>query len=99
MPTPGQGRFDGDYAGMRIFDGAGGLEYTEASMRIDLDFDDPTDATAGVKGLLYNRVAYALNVDVIAANNVTENTPARILTLPNIRSVTDGVSVIAQPTR
>jgi hypothetical protein len=90
MPTTGQARFDGDYAGMRVFDGAGGLEYTEASMRIDLDFDDPTDATAGVKGLLYNRVAYALNGDVIASNNGTVNTLDGILPLPNIGFVLDG---------
>jgi hypothetical protein len=90
MPTTGQARFDGDYAGMRVFDGAGGLEFTAASLRIDLDFDDPTDATAGVKGLLYNRVAYDLNGDVIASNNGTVNTLDGILPLPNIGFVLDG---------
>jgi hypothetical protein len=91
MPTTGQARFDGDYAGMRVFDGAGGLEYTEASLRIDLDFDDPTDATAGVKGRLYNRVAYDLNGEVIASNNNNVEAPDDAdLPLPNISFVLDG---------
>jgi hypothetical protein len=91
MPTTGQARFDGDYAGMRVFNGRRGLEYTEASMYIDLDFDDPTDATAGVKGRLYNRVAYNLDGDVIASNNnAVAAPPDADLPLPNISFVLDG---------
>lgn len=90
MPTTGQARFDGDYAGIRIFNGSGGLEYTEADMRMELDFDDPTDAVAGVKGLIYNRVAYAIDGTLVASSGQGELTPEGILPLPNISFVLDG---------
>jgi hypothetical protein len=89
MPPSGQARFDGEYAGMRVFTGASGLEYTEANMRIDLDFDNPTDAVAGVKGVLFNRVAYDLN-GVVVASSSNGITADGVLPLPNIGFVLDG---------
>lgn len=90
LPSSGQARFNGDYAGIRIFDNSGGLEYVEADMYIDLDFDDPTDAVAGVKGRIYNRVAYDTNGNLIASPGTGQLTNENELPLPNISFVLDG---------
>ncbi len=89
LPTTGQARFNGDYAGVRIFDSTSGLEYVEGDMYMDLDFDDPTDAVAGVKGLIYNRVAYdSLGNEIDSTNGGI--TLEDQLPLPNISFVLDG---------
>jgi len=53
----GQAGFSGRYAGMRVFSGMGGLEFTEGDMQIAIDFGDFNE-THAVSGLIYNRVAY-----------------------------------------
>lgn len=90
MPTTGQARFDGDYAGIRIFDDRGGLEYVEADMQLFMDFDDPTDAVAGVRGSIFNRVAYDINGNVINSTGPGQVTNVGQLPLPNISFVLDG---------
>jgi hypothetical protein len=60
LPTSGQATFSGDYAGMRVFLGQGGLEYTTGDMTIDIDFDD-FNANDGVKGTITNREAFTVN--------------------------------------
>lgn len=89
MPSTGQATFRGDYAGMRIFSGSGGLEFTEADMFIALDFDDPTDAVAGVRGGIFNRVAYDIDGNLIdsTAGGTTQEDE---LPLPGIAFVLDG---------
>lgn len=57
LPDGGQASFSGDYAGIRVFQGRGGLEYTRGDMVIDVDFDD-FDTTEGVQGVIYNREAF-----------------------------------------
>ena len=54
LPTSGQAFYTGDYAGMRIFSGAGGLQYVNGSMDISVDFEDFNDGFA-VKGIIYDR--------------------------------------------
>ncbi|MCX7298979.1 MAG: hypothetical protein NTX73_01100 [Rhodobacterales bacterium] len=60
LPTSGQATFSGDYAGVRVFSGQGGLEYTTGDMTIDIDFDD-FNANDGVKGTITNREAFTVN--------------------------------------
>ena len=57
LPDTGQATFSGKYAGIRVFDGRGGLEYTDGDMRIDIDFED-FNANDAVKGRIINRHAY-----------------------------------------
>ena len=54
LPTTGQAIYTGNYAGLRVFDGASGLEYTTADARIEVDFED-FNATDAVEGTLTNR--------------------------------------------
>lgn len=92
LPETGQARFIGDYAGVRVFDAAGGLEYVEGDMFLDLDFDDPTDAVAGVKGAIFNRVAYTSDGELIDSTGDGEITLEDQLPLPSIGFVLDGDS-------
>lgn len=50
----GQATFSGNYAGIWVLDGAGGLGYVTGDMSLDIDFED-FDENAGVKGLINNR--------------------------------------------
>lgn len=60
LPTTGQARFAGEYAGIRIFDNGGDLEYTTGDMTVDIDFRD-FNANDAVKGQITNRLAFALD--------------------------------------
>jgi hypothetical protein len=57
LPTSGQARFDGDYAGVRVFSGAGGLEYTRGDMTMAIDFDD-FNTNRAIRGEIRNREAF-----------------------------------------
>ena len=57
LPTTGQATFAGDYAGIRVFDNLGGLEFTRADMRVSIDFED-FNANDAVIGRIYNREAF-----------------------------------------
>jgi len=54
LPTTGQATYRGNYAGMRTFNGSGGLQYTTANMTVEVDFED-FNATDAVEGGLSNR--------------------------------------------
>lgn len=57
LPGSGQAIFTGDYAGIRIFDGTDGLQYTTGDAAVRVDFQDfPTNP--GVGGTISNRQAY-----------------------------------------
>ena len=89
LPTTGQATFAGDYAGLRDFKGAGGIEYTRGTMTMDIDFEDFNDGNA-VKGAVTNRRLYDINgTDItagyIAALNAKESTTAT--ELPVLRFV------------
>jgi len=57
LPTSGQATFAGDYAGMRVYNGQGGLEYTTADADLIVDFDD-FNSTRAVEGTLTNRQVF-----------------------------------------
>lgn len=67
LPTSGQANYDGTVAGIRDFDGAGGLQYTTADIHVAIDFND-FNGGSGVQGQIYNREIYDIN-----GNNVTDN--------------------------
>jgi hypothetical protein len=90
MPASGQARFDGDYAAMRIYNGRGGMDYVEGNMRMELDFDDPTDAVAGVKGVIFDRVMFDVDGVQITSTRDGVRTPVGVVPLPNINFVLNG---------
>jgi hypothetical protein len=57
LPTTGSATFTGDYAGLRVFDGTGGIQYTTADAIMEVDFED-FDANDAVEGTLINRQVY-----------------------------------------
>lgn len=67
LPTSGQAKYTGDYAGIRDFDGRGGLQYTSGEMTVAIDFNDfnasesPTGNGAGVYGFVEDRRVYDMN--------------------------------------
>lgn len=79
LPTSGQARFSGGYAGMRIFDPIGGMELTRGDMTVDIDFRD-FNANDAVKGLISNREAFELDGTAISLSE----TGTGDLQLPNL---------------
>lgn len=63
-PVDNQATYRGDYAGLRVHDGGvNDLEYVSGDIQIDIDFEDFNDDEAdvqgdGIKGYIFNRVAY-----------------------------------------
>ncbi|ROU00125.1 hypothetical protein [Histidinibacterium lentulum] len=68
LPTEGQANFSGDYAGIRVFDARGGLEFVRGDMTVDIDFND-FNANAGVKGRIANREFFNADGTPIATGN------------------------------
>jgi hypothetical protein len=88
LPTTGQARFSGDYAGMRVFDQRGGLEYTRGDMVIAIDFDDFNSGPA-VQGQITNRIAFDSNGNTIPLGGEDQ------LVLPTLNFVIqEGVSTV-----
>ena len=90
LPSSGQAQFTGRAAGLRDFDGSGGLQYSTGDVEIAIDFDDFNEATGargdGVKGSLTNRKVFALDgteitADVVGMINTNNN--ADIVGIPN----------------
>jgi len=67
LPTSGQAHYEGDYAALRDFDGAGGLEYARGDMTLDIDFNDFNEG-AGVDGAVFNRSIFDT-----AGNDITND--------------------------
>ena len=90
LPTVGQAGYQGDYAGLRDFNGVAGLEYTSGKMTMSIDFAD-FNTGAGVKGSITERFIYdAAGEDItaeIAAAIDAEYGTAFIDTLPTLQFV------------
>lgn len=72
LPASGQAGYTGQYAGLRDFNGIGGLQYVEGDIAISVDFADFNDSNGligdGVQGAVTNRVYRDLNGNDITAN-------------------------------
>ncbi len=60
LPTTGQAGYSGAYAGLRDFNGAGGLEYVSGTMTMAIDFEDFNDS-AGITGNVASRTIRDIN--------------------------------------
>jgi len=86
LPTSGQASYAGDYAGIRDFDRAGGIEYSQGAMTIAIDFNDFNEGSA-VAGQVTNRAIFDVNgtditSSVLAALNL-DNTSS-LTALPTL---------------
>lgn len=87
-----QGIYRGKTAGIRDFDGQGGLEYTTGDLEVQIDFGDfsPTTASVGdgVVGTLSNRRIFDIDgndvTNAILTQINTQNT-ASISSIPNVQ--------------
>ena len=89
IPTTGQASYQGDYSGIRDFNGRGGLELVNGDITMAIDFEDFNDGDA-VTGLVTNRRVFDLNGNDITQSLITAiNTEAgsNLSALPNIRWV------------
>lgn len=65
LPTGGQAVYRGDYAGLRDFDGRGGIEYVSGDAEIRIDFD--AFENGAIAGDITNRTIFD-----IAGNDITQ---------------------------
>ncbi len=61
LPDEGDARYTGDYAGIRVFTGRGGLEYVDGDAEIIVDFKDFNEGNRGVALFVSNRRIYDIN--------------------------------------
>lgn len=83
LPTSGQALYTGEGAGIRDFDGAGGLEYINADVQVAIDFDDfNADGNGGdagaVRGVVFNQRIFD-----VSGNDITQATVDNINTENN----------------
>ncbi|KHA52989.1 hypothetical protein Z947_3300 [Sulfitobacter geojensis] len=92
LPTNGQAVYRGKSAGVRDFEGAGGLEYATSNVEIAIDFEDFNDSTgvggAGVRGIFSDRRVYDINgLDITdtVVSRINAQNDASIGTIPDAR--------------
>ncbi len=77
LPTTGQGLYNGKGAGLRDFNGRGGLEYTTSDVQFVIDFDDFNEGAGrdegAVSGFVFNRRIFD-----ISGNEVTNDVLERL---------------------
>lgn len=79
LPTSGFAKYTGTYAGLRDFDGQGGMQVTSGDMEMSIDFNDfnpdesGLDQASGVTGFVDNRKVFDL-----AGNDITASVVAGI---------------------
>lgn len=80
----GQAIFAGKYAGMRIYNGRSGLEFTQADMQVSIDFGD-FNSNDAIDGRIYNRTIVGSDGSAVAVGNQAEDLGQ--LPLPDLRFV------------
>lgn len=74
LPTTGQALYTGEYAGLRVFESAGGIEYVAGLMDIAVDFNDFDEGDA-VRGIIYDRAYFDVNGNSIPTGTSTSDIP------------------------
>ena len=89
LPTTGEAAYNGDYAGLRDFQGRGGLEYVTGQMNVNIDFED-FNAGDAVDGHITNRRVFDINGNDITAGilaALTTEQGVAITALPSVNFV------------
>ncbi|KIC50761.1 hypothetical protein [Tateyamaria sp. ANG-S1] len=86
LPTTGQAVYTGQAAGLRDFNGAGGIQYTTADMEMAIDFNDFNNGS-GVRGTMSNRRVFDINGNDITNDIVTGINTEASASLTNIPAV------------
>ena len=79
-PSTGQATYSGGYAGVRVFDGRSGIEYTQGDMTASIDFED-FDGSGAVTGKITNRRVFDENGNDIT-NDITAAMDGTVTSLP-----------------
>ncbi|MCC7319427.1 MAG: hypothetical protein IT542_00455 [Rubellimicrobium sp.] len=88
-----QAVFVGDYAGMRVFAGQGGLEYTTGRVQVSIDFRD-FNSGAAVRGTISDRQAFTGDgAEILPGTNLDDH---RIL-LPDVGFVVTAGGPVLMP--
>lgn len=77
LPIEGQAVYNGQGAGLRDFQGGGGLEYTRSNVQIAIDFDDFNEATGRFEGAVSGSMTDRRIFD-LAGREITDDVLARI---------------------
>jgi hypothetical protein len=94
LPTQGQATYSGPYAGLRDFNGSGGLEYVTGSAQVSIDFDGfsgnctPTRCVDAVRGSITDRQVFDLagnNITGTIVNTINTEDNAALTALPVLR--------------
>lgn len=95
LPTRGQAEYTGEYAGLRDFNGRGGMQMVTGDMEMAIDFNDfnPDESStgngAGIQGQVTNRRIFDLNGNditgaVLAEINADKNPDVDLTELPTL---------------
>lgn len=91
LPDQLTATFSGKSAGLRDFQNSGGLQYTTADIRVDVDFQDFNDGVGirgdGVKGVIFNRQVFDL-----AGNDISSSVAATLR--EGVTSIPNAVFVV-----
>lgn len=87
-----QGTYTGKTAGIRDFEGRGGMQYSTGDIRVDVDFGDFNGDSAsvgdGVKGRVFNRRIFDINGNDVTnsvVDNINAQNTASIAGLPEVQ--------------
>ena len=95
LPTQGQANYTGGYAGLRDYNGRGGMDMVTGDMEMSIDFNDfnpdesATGNGAGIQGSVTNRRVFDLNGNditgaVLAEINADKNPDVDLTELPTL---------------
>ena len=95
LPTQGQANYTGGYAGLRDYNGRGGMDMVTGDMEMSIDFNDfnpdesATGNGAGIQGQVTNRRVFDLNGNditgaVLAEINADKNPDVDLTELPTL---------------
>ncbi|WP_432690862.1 hypothetical protein [Pseudooceanicola sp. C21-150M6] len=89
-----QADYRGDYAGIRVFEGSGGLEYTQGEAQLKVDFEDFNEQRTGAVLFVRDRRLFDVN-----GNDITASYLAALEDLdPSTRIINDEVEDGYMPT-
>lgn len=71
LPDEGDARYLGDYAGIRVFEGRGGLEYVAGQAEMLIDFKDFNNGQRGVAIFIDNRRLYDIEGNEVTTEYLT----------------------------